>query len=67
MTNATLGMPLTKEEMQSEQYEAGISCPYCFDKLSAEKKESLRERQKQVKLAKMRGQSHIGDSHKTLD
>jgi len=57
-------MPLTKEEMQSEQYEAGISCPYCFDKLSAEKKESLRERQKQVKLARMRGQSHIGDKQK---
>lgn len=31
-------MPLTQEEMQSEQYEAGISCPYCFDKLSAIKK-----------------------------
>lgn len=60
-------MPLTQEEMQSEQYEAGISCPYCFDKLSADKKESLRERQKQVKLARLRGQSHIGDSQKSQD
>jgi UPF0176 protein len=55
-------MPLTAEEMQSEQYEAGISCPYCYEKLTAEKKESLRERQKQVKLARLRGQNHIGDS-----
>lgn len=56
-------MPLTKEEMQSPQYEAGISCPYCFDKLSAEKKESLRERQKQVALAKQRGKAHIGEQN----
>ncbi len=54
-------MPLTPEEMQSEQYEAGISCPYCYEKLTPEKKASLRERQKQVKLAQLRGKSHIGD------
>lgn len=57
-------MPLTPEEKQSDQYEAGISCPYCYEKLTPEKKESLKERQKQVKLAKLRGQSHIGDVQK---
>lgn len=60
-------MPLTQAEMHSEQYEAGISCPYCFEKLSAEKKEALRERQKQVKLARLRGQNHIGDAQKPQD
>jgi UPF0176 protein len=57
-------MPLTSEEKLSEQYEAGISCPYCYEKLTEDKRESLRERQKQVKLAKVRGQSHIGDKQK---
>lgn len=53
--------PLSPDEMKSEQYVAGVSCPYCYDKLSAEKRASLIERQKQVTLAKVRGQTHIGE------
>ncbi len=53
--------PLSPIEMKSEQYAAGISCPYCHGKLSAEKRASLIERQKQVTLAKLRGQTHIGE------
>lgn len=53
-------MPLSQEELKSEQYTAGISCPHCFDKTSAEKKAALTERQKQVILAKERGEDHIG-------
>lgn len=30
--------PLSPAEMQSTQYTAGISCPYCYDKLTEEKK-----------------------------
>ncbi|HSI38470.1 MAG TPA: rhodanese-related sulfurtransferase [Methylotenera sp.] len=56
--------PLSPEEMQSEQYAAGISCPYCYDKLSEEKRASLSERQKQVALAKKRGEAHIGTTQK---
>lgn len=52
--------PLSPVEMQSEQYTPGISCPYCYDSISEEKKKSLTERQKQVILAKKRGVSHIG-------
>lgn len=54
-------MPLSKEEMQSPHYTAGISCPHCYDKTSEAKKASLTERQKQVILAQQRGESHIGD------
>lgn len=57
--------PLSPAEMQSTQYTAGISCPYCYDKLTEEKKASLTERQKQVILAKQRGQMHIGEKQKT--
>ena len=56
--------PLSPAEMQSTQYTAGISCPYCYDKLTEEKKASLTERQKQVILAKQRGQAHIGEKQK---
>ena len=56
--------PLSPAEMQSTQYTAGISCPYCYDKLTEEKKASLTERQKQVILAKKRGQAHIGKKQK---
>jgi UPF0176 protein len=52
--------PLSPDEMQSEQYVAGISCPHCFDKLTEEKRISVTERQKQIALAKNRGEAHIG-------
>ena len=53
--------PLSPEEMQSEQYAAGISCPYCYSSISEEKRASLKERQKQVLLARQRGEAHIGE------
>jgi len=52
--------PLSPEEMQSPQYVAGISCPYCHDTLTAEKRASVAERQKQMSLAKRRGEAHLG-------
>jgi len=52
--------PLSPEEMESTQYVAGISCPHCYDKLSEEKRASVTERQKQITLAKQRGDAHIG-------
>ena len=56
--------PLSPAEMLSVQYVAGVSCPHCFDKISAEKRASLIERQKQVELAKQRGKTHIGEKQK---
>lgn len=50
--------------MQSPQYVAGVSCPHCYDKVSAEKRATLTERQKQVMLAKQRGETHIGENRK---
>ncbi len=38
----------------------GISCPHCYDKTSETKKAALAERQKQVVLAKQRGEAYIG-------
>ncbi|MGB4812370.1 MAG: rhodanese-related sulfurtransferase [Methylophilaceae bacterium] len=54
-------MPLSPDELNSEKYTPGISCPHCFDSISAEKHAALTERQKQVILAKKRGGMHIGE------
>jgi UPF0176 protein len=52
--------PLSVEDMQSDKYTPGISCPHCFNTHTPEKLKSLTERQKQVILAKKRGLNHIG-------
>tara|TARA_B100002052_G_C15827843_1_gene573842 strand:+ start:138 stop:1073 length:936 start_codon:yes stop_codon:yes gene_type:complete len=53
-------MPITDEEMQNEKYIEGISCIYCYDKTTKEKKERFGSRQKQILLAKERGEKHLG-------
>ena len=57
-------MPVTEEEMQSEQFEQGVSCPHCFDKVSDADKARFREREKQIQLAKTRGENHLGHDAK---
>ncbi|MCB1214119.1 MAG: rhodanese-related sulfurtransferase [Deltaproteobacteria bacterium] len=52
--------PLSLQDQESSQYQKGISCPRCFDKLSQLKRSALQERQKQVQLAKERGSLHLG-------
>jgi len=52
--------PLSPDEMLSEEYKKGTSCPYCYNKLSNKKKSSLLERQKQIDLARKKGEEHIG-------
>ena len=54
--------PLSPEELESDQYSKGISCPYCFNKLSDKKKAGVTERQKQIMLSKSKGVNHIGDN-----
>ena len=48
-------MPISMEDRISEKYEKGVSCIKCFNLLSNEKKERLRERNKQIKIAKKKG------------
>ena len=52
--------PLSKDDMKSDKYTPGISCPHCYDQHTPEKLKALSERQKQVILAKERGIEHIG-------
>ena len=53
-------MPISEEEKQSEMYVKGISCPHCYEANSEESKRRFADRQKQIELAKKRGQKHIG-------
>ena len=53
-------LPITEADKSSPHYEQGVSCPHCYDKVSAEQKARFSEREKQVALAKQRGETHIG-------
>ncbi len=52
--------PLTREETRSDKYVEGISCPHCHDKRTEEDRARFAERQRQIALAKKRGEKHIG-------
>ncbi|TIX91487.1 rhodanese-related sulfurtransferase [Rhizobium sp. P44RR-XXIV] len=52
--------PITAEEVTSPFYEGGVSCSHCYHERSEEDRERFRERQRQVALARKRGQQHIG-------
>ncbi len=56
--------PITAEEKASPKYQAGVSCPNCYDTLTPEKRAAAMERQKQVTLASARGEVHIGTRRK---
>ncbi|MGI9229402.1 MAG: rhodanese-related sulfurtransferase [Gammaproteobacteria bacterium] len=51
--------PLSAEDMQSAQYQQGVSCPHCYAGLTESQKQRFGERQKQVKLAAARNTKHI--------
>ncbi len=60
-------LPITEADKASEHYEQGVSCPHCYDKVTAEQKVRFMEREKQIALAHQRGETHIGkDAAKIL-
>ena len=52
--------PITEEEKESEHYIKGVSCHRCHDKYSDEQRSGFAERERQINLAKARGETHIG-------
>jgi UPF0176 protein len=56
--------PITADAKNSAKYQAGISCPKCFESLTPEKRAAAMERQKQVALSVRRGEAHIGRKRK---
>jgi UPF0176 protein len=52
--------PLSAEDLASPDYREGVSCPKCVGTHDAERVAKLEERRKQVRLARERGDEHIG-------
>ena len=53
--------PITQEDKQHPHYEKGVSCPRCHGSRSETQVSRYRERERQIQLAKARGEEHIGD------
>ena len=53
-------MPISEYEKTLDSYIEGVSCLHCHNKVSEQQLKRFAQRQKQVKLAKARGESHIG-------
>ena len=52
-------MPISVQEKKSSKYKEGISCPYCYNKLTKSQKDRFSMRQKQILIAKKLNKSHI--------
>jgi UPF0176 protein len=53
-------LPITEQDKQSPLYQKGVSCPHCYNQTSEEQKQRFAEREKQIQLARLRGEAHIG-------
>ncbi|MAQ82156.1 MAG: hypothetical protein CMH12_02870 [Maritimibacter sp.] len=52
--------PLVPEDTQRPEYEPGVSCHRCLSEISDADRTRFRERQKQIALARARGEEHLG-------
>lgn len=52
--------PLSPEDLQSEKYQPGVCCPYCYDSLTKQQRDRFAERWRQEELAKQRNEKHVG-------
>ena len=55
-------LPITMEDQKSDKFISGVSCPHCYDKKTDAQRQRFLEREKQVQLAKKRGEEHIGSA-----
>jgi UPF0176 protein len=53
-------MPVSATDRASPLYVEGISCPACHDARDATQRAGYAERERQMRLAKARGQMHVG-------
>lgn len=55
-------MPIAEEDKQSEHYQEGVSCNYCYKNHSSSQLSRYAERERQMQLAKKRGEGHLGQT-----
>ena len=54
-------LPITMEDKLSKLFEPGVSCPKCHGSHSESQITRFREREKQVNLALLRNEAHVGE------
>jgi UPF0176 protein len=54
------GLPLSAADRNHAAYREGVSCPHCIERFSDTDRERFAERQRQLQLARRRGEAHIG-------
>jgi UPF0176 protein len=54
------GAPLTAADRADPRFEEGVACPACADRDEPARRQALRERQRQITLARQRGARHLG-------
>ncbi|MFO1387029.1 MAG: rhodanese-related sulfurtransferase [Chitinivorax sp.] len=52
--------PVSAADKLSPHYQHGVSCPRCYNQHTPEQKQRFLEREKQIELAKQRGEQHVG-------
>ena len=58
--------PITEDDKMHPHYEKGASCPRCYGTKDSSQVSRYREREKQIKLSKQRGEEHLGDDASQL-
>ena len=53
--------PILPEDMKRPEYETGVQCHQCADEYTDKDRARFRDRQKQIKLSRERGEKHLGD------
>jgi len=53
-------MPLSKENKKNKHYLKGQSCEYCYDQTTIKQKKRFNEREKQIKISKVKNLKHLG-------
>jgi UPF0176 protein len=54
--------PITEDDKQSPHYKKGVSCHHCYLSHSVQQRQRYQERERQIELAKRRGEAHMGHS-----
>ena len=53
-------LPLAPQDLESPLYEEGVSCAHCHATRTEAQRQAYRERERQVNLARARGEAHVG-------
>ncbi len=59
--------PISQDDKASEHFIEGVSCPACYAERSDDDRARFAERQRQIGLAKKRGEQHIGVNPRSDD